>query len=304
MFSSLPAVAAITASIPSPGSGEISIGPLTFRAYGLMIAFGVVSAVWLTGRRMKKAGIHPDHAAMLAMWVVPFGLVGARLYHVATDWRRFEGRWLDVFKVWEGGLGILGGVIAGSVAGVVFARKSGIPMSRLLDFTAPAIPLAQAIGRVGNYFNQELFGRPTDVAWALEIDEQHRPTRFLTEETFHPTFLYESVWNLAVVALVLFVGSKNVLRRGYLFAFYLAAYAIGRLWIENLRIDTATQLGGVRVNIWVYGVLLAVSLAALFYGTRRAGDHHDNDADGFGGHDGDDEDAAADLQKDPDDSEE
>lgn len=260
------------ATIPSPGSGELKLGPLTFRAYGLMIAAGVVAAVWLAGRRMKKRGIHQDHAAMLAMWVVPFGLIGARAYHVMTDWERFEGRWGDVWKVWEGGLGILGGVIVGALSGVIFAKRSGFATRDLLDICTPALPLAQAIGRWGNYFNQELFGRPTDVAWAVEIDEQHRPAQYLTEDTYHPTFLYESLWNLGVVGLVLWIDSKKVLKRGYLFAMYLAAYAIGRLWIEDLRIDRATELGGVRVNIWIYGGLLLLSVLALFIGTRRGDD--------------------------------
>lgn len=287
-------LAQLMLSIPSPGSGEISIGPLTFRAYGLMIAAGVVAAVWLVGRRMRERGIHPDHAAMLAMWVVPGGLVGARLYHVITDWRRFEGRWGDVFKIWEGGLGILGGVLMGAAVGVLFARHHKIPLPDLLDIAAPALPLAQAIGRWGNYFNQELFGKPTDVAWALEIDREHRPLGFQADETFHPTFLYESLWNLGVVALVIWVDRQRVLKRGYLFALYLGAYAIGRLWIENLRIDTATELWGARVNLWVYGALLLVCVALLVRGTNgRRGDDH-RDADAVTDDDGDDEDADTD----------
>ncbi|MFV2039056.1 MAG: prolipoprotein diacylglyceryl transferase, partial [Acidimicrobiales bacterium] len=184
------------AQIPSPSSGTLELGPLTFRAYGLMIAFGVLAAVWLAGRRFVERGYKMDHASGLAMWVVPAGLVGARLYHVATDWRRFQGQWFDVVKIWEGGLGILGGVIAGLIAGVFYARKHDLPVLVVADIVAPAMPLAQAIGRWGNWFNQELFGRPTDLPWALEIDPENLPADYPGETTFHPTILYEWVWNL------------------------------------------------------------------------------------------------------------
>lgn len=260
------------ASIPSPGSGSIDLGPLTFRAYGVMIALGVLAAVWLVGRRFAARGIDPDHATGLAMWAVPAGLVGARLNHVITDWRSFQGRWGDVVKIWEGGLGILGGVLLGAVAGIAYMRRHAIPLGVGLDVAAPSLPLAQAIARWGNWFNQELFGRPTDLPWGLEIDPEHRPDGYADVETFHPTFLYESLWNVGVFAFLLWLERRGRLRTGRLLAAYFAAYAVGRLWVESLRIDRATEVAGLRVNLWIYGVVLLVALVVLFRGLRRPGD--------------------------------
>jgi prolipoprotein diacylglyceryl transferase len=234
--------------------------------YGLMIALGVLAAVWLMGRRLAAAGHSPDHAAGMAMWAVPAGVVGARLYHVITDWRSFEGRWGDAFKIWEGGLGILGGVIAGAIAAVVYMRRHGLDPLETIDLAAPALPLAQAIGRWGNWFNQELFGKPTDLPWGLEIDSDHRPAEHIAEDTFHPTFLYESLWNIGVVVALLAIERTGRLRSGRLFAAYLGLYAMGRLWIEALRIDTATEVIGLRVNLWVFSVVLVAAAVVVFMG--------------------------------------
>ncbi len=249
------------ASIPSPSSGAIDIGPFTFRAYGLLIAAGVLAAVWLTAKRFAARGYDADHATGLAMWVVPAGLVGARLYHVITDWRRFEGRWGEAFEIWEGGLGILGGVIAGALAGVAYARRHDLPLGQMVDIAAPALPLAQAIGRWGNWFNQELFGKPTDLPWGLEIDRNERPDEYIGEETFHPTFLYESLWNIGLVLVLLRLDRARRLGPSGLFAAYLAGYSAGRLWIEAIRIDEASEIAGLRVNLWVFSILLVVSVA-------------------------------------------
>ena len=166
----------LLASIPSPSSGRLEIGPLSLNAYGLMIALGVVAGVWLFGRRLewRHIGTRED-ANAIGVWGVIAGVIGARLYHVFTDWERFEGNWLDVFKIWEGGLGIPGGMFLGIVVGVYVGHRRGIPIGPGLNAVAPALPLAQAIGRWGNYFNQELYGRPTDLPWALEIDAAHLP---------------------------------------------------------------------------------------------------------------------------------
>ena len=257
------------ASIPSPASSAIDIGPLTFRAYGLMIALGVVAAVWLAGRRFAERGYPRETAASLAMVDVPAGLVGARLHHVITDWKSFQGNWADAIKIWEGGLGIAGAIIAGVLAVVWYTRRHDVPMGVVLDATAPAIPLAQAIGRWGNWFNQELFGRPTDLPWGLEIDPDHRPVEYLAEDTFHPTFLYESLWNLALVAVLLWLSRRNVLRSGRLFAVYAGGYAIGRLWVEALRIDPSSEIAGVRVNLWIYTVVLVAMIVVVLRGLRR-----------------------------------
>jgi prolipoprotein diacylglyceryl transferase len=261
----------ILASIPSPGSDSIGIGPLEFRAYGLMIALGVVVAVGIARRRWARRGGDPDDISALALWAVPAGLVGARLYHVVTDWPRFEDRWSHIPAVWEGGLGIPGGLLAGVVAGVWVARRRGLPVARLLDTVAPAIPVAQAIGRLGNWFNQELYGRPTDLPWGLEIDASHRPDRFMDVATFHPTFLYEALWNLTLAAVLVVLGQRWTRRRdGQLFAVYVAGYALGRLWVEALRVDPATELAGVRVNLWVSGAALVAAIAVLVLRRRPA----------------------------------
>jgi prolipoprotein diacylglyceryl transferase len=259
----------VLASIPSPTSSSIELGPFTFRAYGLMIALGVLAAVWLTGKRLAERGYKADHATGLAMWVVPAGLIGARMYHVITDWRSFQGQWFDVVKIWEGGLGILGGVVAGAIAGVAYARKYDIILSDLFDIVAPAVPLAQAIGRWGNWFNQELFGRPTDLPWGLEIDVENRPDEFINEDTFHPTFLYESLWNFGLVLLLLKLDRSRRLRPWGLFATYLAGYSAGRLWIEALRVDHASEIAGLRVNLWVFSVVFLSSLYVVIRSIRR-----------------------------------
>jgi prolipoprotein diacylglyceryl transferase len=200
----------------------------------------------------------------LATWSVIGGLVGARMYHVLTDYHRFQGRWLDVLKVWEGGLGIPGGLLAGVVTGVILARRRGLPAAQLLDVVAPAIPIAQAIGRLGNWFNQELFGRPTDLPWGLRIDPQHRPDGYTQYATFHPTFLYEALWNLALAGfLVLYERRHPDGRPGRLFAMYVLGYGLGRLWVEALRIDDATRIAGVRVNIWVSLIAIGAALTSV-----------------------------------------
>jgi prolipoprotein diacylglyceryl transferase len=245
------ALAAALATIPSPSSGDISIGPLRLTAYGLMIALGVIAAVEVGRRRAAGRGIDPEDMTAIATWAVPAGLLGARLYHVITDWRRFEGRWLDAVKIWEGGLGVPGGMIGGVLVGLWVARRRGIDLPDALDVVAPALPLAQAIGRWGNWWNQEVFGRPTDLPWALEIDPDHRPPQYQDEPTFHPTFLYESLWNLALAAALVVVDRRHRLRPGRLFSLYVLGYGVGRLWVEALRADEASLIGPFRVNIWV-----------------------------------------------------
>ncbi len=255
-------------SIPSPSSGSFDLGPLTLRAYGLMIALGVIAAVWLMAKRFEQRKLNPEHASSIAMWLVPAGLVGARAYHVATDWRRFEGDWIGAIKIWEGGLGILGGLIFGVGAAVLYCRQKELDLKTVTDIVAPTLPLAQLIGRWGNYFNQELFGRPTDLPWGLEINLQKRPAGFQAEETFHPTFLYESIWNLLVVFALLKIEKMKKIPKGFLLIAYFALYSIGRLWVEALRIDEATQWGGIRINIWIFGIVAIASITTLFLGKK------------------------------------
>jgi prolipoprotein diacylglyceryl transferase len=267
-------VALLVGAIPSPPENAIGIGPLQLRAYGLAIAVGVLVAVWVAQRRWATRGGNPSDISYLATWSVIAGLLGARAYHVLTDYHRFQGRWLHAFAVWEGGLGIPGGLLAGVVTGVVLARRRGLPAAQLLDVVAPAIPLAQAIGRLGNWFNQELFGRPTDLPWGLRIDVAHRPDGFERFATFHPTFLYEALWNLALAGLlVLYERRRPGAPPGTMFALYVGGYGLGRLWVEALRIDDATRIAGLRVNIWVSLLAIAssiVALAVLHQRKRRA----------------------------------
>jgi phosphatidylglycerol---prolipoprotein diacylglyceryl transferase len=239
-------------------------------AYGLMIALGVIAAIAFAQRRWEARGGKPGDIASLAMWAVPAGLLGARAYHVITDPELFRGRWLHVFAVWEGGLGIPGGIVAGVLTGVFVAHRRGMPVAELLDVVAPAIALAQAIGRLGNWFNQELFGRPSTLPWALHVDPSHRPAGYQQYSTFHPTFLYESLWNLALVAVLLWVERHVRLRPGRLFALYVGGYALGRLWIEALRVDPANRIAGLRINEWT-SLLAIAAVTALFLVDRQRG---------------------------------
>jgi prolipoprotein diacylglyceryl transferase len=250
-------------SIPSPPGNALHIGGLQVRGYGLMIALGALMAIWLAQRRWQDRGGDPADIGAIAKWAIPAGLLGARAYHVATDPGRFRGRWLDVFAIWEGGLGIPGGLLAGVIAGLVVIRRRGLPAATILDVAAPAIPIAQAIGRFGNWFNQELFGRPSDLPWAVRIDPAHRPGGLEHIATYQPTFLYEALWNLALAGLLIYLGRRARLLPGELFTGYLGGYALGRLWVEALRIDPANRILGRRLNTWTSLLVLAAAVAVL-----------------------------------------
>ncbi len=254
------------AAIPSPGSSSLDIGSLELRAYGLMIALGVLAAAWLFHRRFTQRGHSPELASSVTVWAVVAGLIGSRIYHVITDWKTYQGNWGEAWQIWEGGLGIPGAVAAAAAVMWVYARQKGIPLSDIADSVAPALPLGQAIGRWGNWFNQELYGRPTDLPWGLEIDPEHRRLQYLDDETFHPTFLYECIWNLALVGALLWIGKRFTLKPGRLFGLYVLGYSLGRLWIEFIRVDFASELAGVRVNIWVMLGLILGSVVYLLYG--------------------------------------
>jgi len=273
----------LIASIPSPDSSSIEIGRFRLTAYGLMIALGVVAAVELGRKRWRDRGGNPDDIGTLAIWAVPAGLIGARLYHVITDWNRlYADHPGDVIKIWEGGLGIPGGILLGTLVGAIVARRLGMSLPVGLDMVAPCVPLAQAIGRFGNWFNQELYGRPTKLPWGLEIDPEHRQVGYEQFSTFHPTFLYELLWNLGLCVFLLWIDKKRVLRPGRLFVLYILGYGIGRLWVEALRIDTATRIAGLRVNEWMSLVIIfGAGLFLIVRGTRRRpGDTDDPYTDG------------------------
>lgn len=252
------------ASLPSPPSGSLELGPLRLNAYGLMIALGAIAATWLMGRRLesRKWGTRDD-ASSIAIWAVPAGVVGARIYHVITDWERFDGRWLDALKIWKGGLGIWGGLLLGTIVGLWVAKRRGLRPAETLTIVAPALPLAQAIGRFGNWFNQELFGRATTLPWGLEIDDKHLPDGFASGTLFHPTFLYEAIGNIVLMAVLLQVDRRARLRPGQLFFVYVAGYATLRFFVEGLRIDPAKSAGGLRLNQWTSIVMVVVSVAVL-----------------------------------------
>ena len=257
-------------SIPSPSSGVLEIGPLSIHAYGLMIALGVVAAVWLTGRRLEARGTGTRaDASGMAVWAVVAGIIGARLYHVMTDWSSFEDDPLRIIQIWKGGLGIPGGLLAGIVVGWWVTRRRGVDPREMAAAAAPAIPLAQSIGRWGNWFNQELFGRATDLPWGLEISADKMPAGSAPGTLFHPTFLYESMWNLALCGVLILIDRRFRPRAPRLMAMYLVGYGVGRFWVEGLRIDDADEFGPFRFNQWVALVVAVLALAYLLATARR-----------------------------------
>jgi len=261
----------LLASIPSPSTGTLDVGPITIHMYGLMLLAGIAACIWLTGVRWVRRGGEWDLIFRVAVWGVGAGIVGARLYHVATSWDELPDEWWGVFAVWEGGLGIWGGIAAGVLVGSIIARRSGASSLALLDAAAPGLLVAQAIGRVGNWWNQELFGEPTELPWALEIDPARRPDDYLLAETFHPTFLYEGLWNLFAAGLLLLLDRRFRFRPPALFALYVALYTGFRLYLETLRADPSKELAGMRVNAWVALILFVAAVAFFVWWQLLAG---------------------------------
>ncbi|MFF5493012.1 prolipoprotein diacylglyceryl transferase [Streptomyces aquilus] len=258
------------AYIPSPSHGVYHLGPIPLRGYAFCIIIGVFVAVWLGNKRWIARGGRAGTVADIAVWAVPFGLIGGRLYHVITDYELYfsEGRdWVDSFKIWEGGLGIWGAIALGAVGAWIGCRRRGIPLPAYADAIAPGIALAQAIGRWGNWFNQELYGRETDLPWALKITSS---TDGRVPGLYHPTFLYESLWCIGVALLVIWADRRFKLGHGRAFALYVAAYCVGRFWIEYLRVDDAHHILGLRLNNWT---ALIVFLLAVVYMVVSAKKH-------------------------------
>ncbi|WP_370418763.1 prolipoprotein diacylglyceryl transferase [Streptomyces sp. QH1-20] len=258
------------AYIPSPSTGVIHLGPVPLRGYAFCIIIGVFAAVWLGNRRWIARGGRAGTVADIAVWAVPFGLVGGRLYHVITDYQLYfgEGRdWVNAFKIWEGGLGIWGAVALGAVGAWIGCRRRGIPLPAWADALAPGLAVAQAIGRWGNWFNQELYGKATDLPWALKIDAD--PGIGRVAGTYHPTFLYESLWCLGVAALVIWADRRFTLGHGRAFALYVAAYTVGRFWTEYLRVDDAHHVLGLRLNGWTSIVLFLAAVAYMIVSAKR-----------------------------------
>ena len=276
----LPPGAVTLLSIPSPAQGTWYLGPVPIRGYALCIIAGIVAAIWIGERRWVARGGRAGEITDLAVWAVPFGLVGGRLYHVITDAGRYFGEGQDpvaALYVWRGGLGIWGAIALGAVGIMIGARRRGIRLLPLLDAVAPGVLVAQALGRFGNWFNQELYGGPTTLPWGLEIDPSHWPPGAaerlgLTPGTlFHPTFLYESLWNLAAFAVLIWADRRFRLGHGRVVALYVMLYTLGRAWIENLRIDDVEldDVLGLRLNVWTSLVLLVVATAWFVWAGRR-----------------------------------
>ncbi len=259
-------------SMPSPGANIWYIGAFPLRAYALCIIAGIIAALIIATRRWQARGGTADSMELMVVVGVPFGIVGARLYHVITDYQLYFGpgrQPLNALKIWEGGLGVWGAIAFGILGGYLVARRRRIAFPAVLDAIAPAILVAQAIGRLGNWFNQELFGRPTTLPWGLEIAAQYRPAGYTQFATFHPTFLYEMLWNLAAAVLLVWLDRRFRLGHGKVFALYVMLYCAGRFWIEALRIDTVNEIGGFRLNNYTALIGFIVALVWLIWLIRN-----------------------------------
>jgi len=263
----------VVASIPSPDQGTWYLGPIPLRAYALAIIAGIVVAIWFGNRRYVARGGEPGIITDIALWAVPFGIIGGRLYHVASDWQIYfgtDGRGVAAaFRIWDGGLGIWGAVALGALGAWIGARRRHVALPPVADAIAPGIALAQAIGRWGNWFNQELFGQPTTLPWGLEIAPENRPAGYEAFETFHPTFLYESLWLVGVAVIVIWADRRFTMGHGRVFALYVLLYTIGRAWIETLRIDPVNTVAGLRLNVWT-SVIVGIGAAVYLVLSARS----------------------------------
>lgn len=272
---------AVLAYIPSPPRGVWDVGPFPLRAYAICIIIGIIVAIWWGERRWRERGGQPGAVLDVAMFAVPFGLVGGRLYHVATDWEKYfgaGGHAINALKIWEGGLGIWGAVLLGGVGAWIGCRVYRIPLPAFGDAIAPAILLAQGIGRLGNYFNQELYGRKTDLPWGLEIylrfdsngqlDMMNGVSTGVVDKIVQPTFLYELVWNLLGVLVLILIDRSRRIGHGRLFALYVAIYTFGRFWVELLRDDEATHIFGIRVNSYTSAIVFLCAIAYFVLATK------------------------------------
>ncbi|GGK68202.1 hypothetical protein GCM10011591_45370 [Nocardia camponoti] len=272
----------VLAYLPSPPQGVWHVGPVPLRAYALCIIVGIIVAIWWGEKRWVARGGQPGAVLDVAMFAVPFGLVGGRLYHVATDWQKYFGEGkhpIEALYIWQGGLGIWGAVLLGGIGAWIGCRVYKIPLPAFGDAIAPAVLLAQAIGRLGNYFNQELYGRTTDLPWGLEIYQRYDPATGARDmmngvstgqviEVVQPTFLYELLWNLAVVVALVYVDKRFKIGHGRLFALYVAGYSFGRFFVELLRDDEATHVLGLRINLFTAAVVFLCAIAYFVFATK------------------------------------
>jgi len=269
-------------SIPSPGESVIHLGPIPLHMYGLMLAIGVLVAARVAEVRWVRRGHTAKEFSDIVIWIVVWGVVGARLYHVVTDYQLFEDDLLKAVRIWEGGLAIWGAVIGGAIAAIVLCRRRNLDLGDLLDCIAPGLVFAQAIGRWGNWFNQELFGGPTTLPWALEIDLANRPAEYVQYATFHPTFLYESLYCFALGLALIWIDHHVKLKKFQLFALYCMGYTAARFVFEAMRVDPANTIGPLRVNGWV-SIIVFLGALVWFLWLRTHGVpvvRPDPDADG------------------------
>lgn len=264
------------AAIPSPTWSAFHLGPLTIHAYALCILLGIVICIWLTSRRWRAKGEDPERIWDITLWAIPFGLVGARMYHVFVtapgDYFGPGRNPVDALKIWEGGIGIMGAVTLGGLGAWIACRKMGLSLVKFADAAAPGIIIAQGIGRWGNWFNQELFGKPTSLPWGLEIDPMSHnfPTQYPPGTLFHPTFLYESLWDVLGGLLLLWLSRRILVKSGQVFWTYVMYYGIGRFLIELfLRIDESDVILGLRIHVWTSGILVLLALVMLAVVSRR-----------------------------------
>ncbi len=261
-------------SIPSPSESVWYLGPVPIRGYALSIILGIVAAIWIGERRWVARGGRSGEVSDVAVWAVPFGVVGGRIYHVITDNDLYFGAGghpIDALYIWRGGLGVWGAIALGAVGVLIGCRRRGIKWLPMADALAPGVLIAQALGRWGNWFNQELFGKPTDLPWGLEIDLDHRPPGYEQFATFHPTYLYEFVWNVAAFLVVIWLDRRFRLGHGRVLALYVMAYTLGRGWIEMLRIDSVqlNNVLGLRLNVWTSIVLFLAAAAYFVWATKN-----------------------------------
>ena len=256
----------LSGAIPSPAENGFSIGPFFFHAYGIAYVFAVAAAIYISRRRWSRVGGDPDLCYEIAMWAFPAGLIGGRIYFDITTPSQIPDHWWGIFAIWQGGLGIWGGIAAGVGVGLFVAhrRLGHDDLLRLMDAVAPGLLVAQAIGRIGNYFNQELFGAPSSLPWAIKIDRAHRPPGYLNVPTFEPTFLYELLWNLSLASFLVWLGARRKVRAPGLFALYVAGYSGFRVFEETQRIDYSNHIFGLRLNFFVALILCLIGLLWFF----------------------------------------
>ena len=267
----------LATAIPSPPQAEWYLGPIPLRAYAIAIGLGIVLGWWILDRRYRNRGGPADVSVDVTMWMVVCGILGARIYHVVSSPDAYfgeNGNPAAIVEIWNGGLGIWGAVPAGALGAWIALRRRGLRLAPFADALAPGLLIGQAVGRFGNYFNQELYGAPTTLPWGLQIDPQHRVAGYTDPDLlFHPTFLYEALWNVAMAGVLIWAARRFQLRHGRVMWLYVMLYTLGRGWIEYLRIDDAEYILGLRLNVWTS--ILVFGIALYFFvriGRKTAGE--------------------------------